>query len=291
MSKVFETPAELLASLALGDHNNDNDKDYYSGRDDSQDPNSEYYINSPIRSKKLNPVKPKNPFDDIGIFNLNLNSISPGNSPVKNTDDFMYRKNSDYDSHDNNLYHKDNKTYIKKYCYKSQAGKNDHGKTKTNQDTYVVITKLLDFKNYNIFGVLDGHGNNGHFASQAINNFYTEYFQRINNYNNISIIKKSHLSSNKLRGGKKQDANPILNQNNINEEILYNRLKENNYAVIRNAFQLAEHDLSISKFDVNFSGSTSVIVLILSDKVICANAGDSRAVIVTEMKGKNTSIL
>jgi hypothetical protein len=43
--------------------------------------------------------------------------------------------------------------------YKSQAGTNDSGVTKTNQDSHVVIENIFGLENYNIFGVLDGHGN------------------------------------------------------------------------------------------------------------------------------------
>jgi hypothetical protein len=69
-------------------------------------------------------------------------------------------------------------------------------------------------------------------------------------------------------------------------------IKENNYEIIKNSFALAESELSNLKLDFNFSGSTSVLVFILADKIICANAGDSRAIIVKDTKkssGFNTS--
>jgi hypothetical protein len=47
---------------------------------------------------------------------------------------------------------------ISNLYYRSQAGTNDSGITKTNQDSHVVAENVLGFENYNIFGVLDGHG-------------------------------------------------------------------------------------------------------------------------------------
>jgi hypothetical protein len=42
--------------------------------------------------------------------------------------------------------------------YKSQAGTNDNGTTKINQDSHVIIENVFGFDNFNIYGVLDGHG-------------------------------------------------------------------------------------------------------------------------------------
>lgn len=73
-------------------------------------------------------------------------------------------------------------------------------------------------------------------------------------------------------------------------ETIYQKLKENNYEIIRNAFFLAEDEISLAKFDSQFSGSTSVMVFVVGSKILCANAGDSRAIMITENnKKKNNS--
>jgi serine/threonine protein phosphatase PrpC len=43
-------------------------------------------------------------------------------------------------------------------AYKSKAGTNDYGFTKTNQDNYIISENIFSMDNYNIFAVLDGHG-------------------------------------------------------------------------------------------------------------------------------------
>ncbi len=69
--------------------------------------------------------------------------------------------------------------------------------------------------------------------------------------------------------------------------MVYEKLKENNYEMIKNCFFDAEAGLKKTKFDVNFSGSTAVMVILIDDKIICANAGDSRAILVKENLSNN----
>lgn len=50
----------------------------------------------------------------------------------------------------------------------SQAGKDEQGKTKTNQDNYVMLDSMFNNPKISIFGVLDGHGTNGHLVSDYV---------------------------------------------------------------------------------------------------------------------------
>jgi serine/threonine protein phosphatase PrpC len=69
-------------------------------------------------------------------------------------------------------------------------------------------------------------------------------------------------------------------------ETIYNKLKENNSEIIRNSFFLAEDEISMAKFDAQFSGSTTVMVFVIGNKILCANAGDSRAIMICENNKK-----
>ena len=54
-----------------------------------------------------------------------------------------------------------------------------------------------------------------------------------------------------------------------------------NTAILKRAFRHAERDVSKnSDIDANFSGTTCVMVFQIGEKIICANVGDSRAIIV-----------
>lgn len=81
--------------------------------------------------------------------------------------------------------------------------------------------------------------------------------------------------------------------NDTKIETINHKLRENNYEIIRNSFFLAEDEISMAKFDSQFSGSTTVMVFVVGSKILCANAGDSRAIMIIEnnkkLSGKNFS--
>lgn len=54
---------------------------------------------------------------------------------------------------------------------------------------------------------------------------------------------------------------------------------------------MAEDECSLGKFDIQFSGSTCVLVFCIANKIICANAGDSRAILVTDHNKKSKNFI
>ena len=141
--------------------------------------------------------------------------------------------------------------YIKAVEAMSIPGKNECGFKKTNQDTYLIERNINGILNFNIFGVLDGHGSDGHFASQFVSRYI---IYRIKNHPKIKLLDEP------------------------NE--IYHRLKENGYKIIANIFIDADCQIQKEKFDFHKSGTTCVIVIQLEEHLICANAGDSRAILV-----------
>ena len=133
----------------------------------------------------------------------------------------------------------------------STAGRDDDGKTKINQDSYILERNINGVLNFNIFGVMDGHGVNGHFASQFVTKFI------INRIKNHSLLKNLD---------KPKD--------------IYNKLKSNKFQIITNIFFDADLQITKQKFNVEMSGTTAVLVIELDKHIICANTGDSRAILV-----------
>jgi len=150
---------------------------------------------------------------------------------------------------------------IKNLAYQSQAGKGEDGFTKINQDSYLVIPNEYKLNDFNIFSVMDGHGLNGHLVSQFCTKYFTSYFAK-------------HKKLNQL----------------TDEESVYNTLKKNNYEIIKKAFHKAEKEISKSDIDANFSGTTCVMTFQLGTKLITANVGDSRGIIVKGDKAIPLSI-
>ena len=135
----------------------------------------------------------------------------------------------------------------------SQAGKSEDGFTKINQDSFLVLQTEYNLKDFNIFCVMDGHGNNGHLVSRYLMKYINLFFKN----------------------------NKKMNASNQNEDSIYHRLKKSDYHILRRLFRHAERDLhKKSKIDANFSGTTCVMVAQIGDRFICANIGDSRAIMI-----------
>ena len=135
----------------------------------------------------------------------------------------------------------------------SQAGKSEDGFTKINQDSFLVLQSEYNLKDFNIFCVMDGHGNNGHLVSRYLMKYINLFFKN----------------------------NKKMNASNQNEDSIYQRLKKSDYHILRRLFRHAERDLhKKSKIDANLSGTTCVMVAQIGDRFICANIGDSRAIMI-----------
>ena len=135
----------------------------------------------------------------------------------------------------------------------SQAGKSEDSFTKINQDSFLVLQSEYNLKDFNIFCVMDGHGNNGHLVSRYLMKYINLFFKN----------------------------NKKMNASNQNEDSIYQRLKKSDYHILRRLFRHAERDLhKKTKIDANFSGTTCVMVAQIGDRFICANIGDSRAIMI-----------
>lgn len=138
----------------------------------------------------------------------------------------------------------------------SRAGLSDTGSIKTNQDSYLILRNIFNL-NYNILGILDGHGIDGHFVSQFIKD---EIIKTFSNEETFKINKK--------------------NKDEQNEEIIYSKLIKNNNSFIKETFKSFDQKLQKENFDSKESGTTCVILIQISKYIICANTGDSRCILV-----------
>ena len=148
-----------------------------------------------------------------------------------------------------------NKEIIKSFNAMTQAGKDKNFFTKINQDYYIIKTKINGFQNFNLFGVLDGHGLYGHLISLFVGKYISE-----------SFINHSEIKS------------------CVDLDEIYYKIKYNNFHLINEIFVNAEKELYKEEFDSNFSGTACIIVIQLGEKLICANSGDSRAILIYNEK-------
>ena len=146
----------------------------------------------------------------------------------------------------------------------SIPGKDTQNQIKLNTDSYIIKRDINNIKNFNIFGIFDGHGFYGH---------------------TISVYVKENLFR------KIVDHPAIQNLKNLND--IYNQFKKNNFKIINDIFNEIDYQLLYQKndFDIKLSGSTCNIIIQIGDHIICANTGDSRAIIVYENKTNNYQAL
>jgi serine/threonine protein phosphatase PrpC len=152
-------------------------------------------------------------------------------------------------------------TFIKSCESITVPGRKENGNKKINQDSYIIERNINGILNFNIFGVLDGHGEDGHYASQFVSRYMITHIK------NNPLIKKC------------EDAKEI-----------YEKLTQNGYHIIANLFTDVDIQIQKEKFDCKNSGTTCVIVIQLEDKIICANTGDSRAIMIFD-KSKDDNLV
>jgi serine/threonine protein phosphatase PrpC len=141
------------------------------------------------------------------------------------------------------------------YGQLTKEGRNQNGISKIDQDTPLVHLNVGGIPGFNMFGVLDGHGPQGHFVSQYCRDYFIRVMDRY-----AELCKKSHLTT---------------------ADAIYKELKRTNYAYIIDAFHKADvHMENEKKFDYSFSGTTCNIVFQFTKYLVCASVGDSRGILV-----------
>ncbi len=136
----------------------------------------------------------------------------------------------------------------------SKAGTLENGIDKTNQDSILIINNIFNLK-FDIFGIMDGHGLNGHLVSNFVKEQIKEIFT-----NQKTFISKSTFG-------------------NLTEEEIYKQLTKNNNLLIKKIFQKISKNLTYQRFDISNSGTTCNLLIHLNSFLICINIGDSRCII------------
>ena len=139
---------------------------------------------------------------------------------------------------------------LKNYGGVTRPGIDSNGNQKTNQDTLLSLTNINKIKDFNIFGVLDGHGPDGHHVSNFASDFIPSQI-----INHPEIKKLS------------------------DPELIYQKLKENNCQIITESFLYCDEELKKAEFDAYGSGSTCILIIHIGAHILCANVGDSRAIV------------
>ena len=159
--------------------------------------------------------------------------------------------------------------YVKRFSMfidnHTQAGQKTEDELKTNQDNYISLTSIFNVQYFDVIGVFDGHGREGHLVSEYIKKHFTEYF------------------ADKKRFFGKKDPSLLLCPNPL---FIYKHLTSNNNKAIAHCFDSLEKELEHSKIETEFSGSTCDLIIRIVRKLLILNVGDSRSILVSKNKAK-----
>lgn len=213
--------------------------------------------NKSVKSKKEEESKSRKSSFSVAPFQKLSHSeiFSKGNSIASSTGIYLDAENNSISPLQIRVQNRKGKGF--KYCSDlSKAGKEADGMIKIDQDTPLISLNVGGLEGFNLFGVLDGHGQHGHLVSR----FLKDYF--INRTANLVEILKTTKSISTT-------------------EELYNVLKNSNYSFLTKLFNMADLELTKQNaFDYKLSGTTCNIVFQFNSHLVCLSVGDSRGILV-----------
>ena len=227
--------------------NNDisNNNSFYENEDNKLIIKSKFKINQKKKFKDLF-------HDEKEINNKNKNKIKLKsiNNEISKKDNSQNRNRKYRKSMEQNQIFLLNKKIIVSSSI-SKSGICDE-KEKINQDSYLIRENIVA-DDLNLYGIFDGHGENGHLISQYISEFINDYYSNESNY----IDNKDDLSSSKKK---------------VKKIFL-----EKNEKTIKNCQKDLDSNLNNKiNFDISLSGSTSLLLFLTNEALICSNIGDSQ---------------
>jgi len=154
--------------------------------------------------------------------------------------------------------------YVTVYAFDTRTGFIPGKDDKHNQDTYFIQQNFANIANNWLFGVCDGHGVNGHFASDHVKQFLPTNIELLD----YMLMRQKHKEASKSPEEKKDDASGFFDED---EEDLTSYLLSNDrrkkYTVISEGFIKTAVDIQNRSFNVDYSGTTVVIVMLTGNKI------------------------
>ena len=138
---------------------------------------------------------------------------------------------------------------VTKFAFATKTGYSPKNPNKTNQDSFLVLPHLGEYRRTHFFAVADGHGINGKLVSEYVK----------------TILAKEVEQSIKYTFDQAKINQRVVDSTEVKEQL------DKSFGKVTDGLY------KNSGINLRFSGSTCVSVLIVGNKVFCANVGDSRA--------------
>ena len=175
-----------------------------------------------------------------------------------------------------------------KYAFATRVGFIPDNTNKVNQDSYLLQPNFNKSPYCHLFGVCDGHGSNGHTASQFVRDSLPKLLEQIalktaqKSKNDFEIPLVSHevYGNNSTRLLSPKDALANFGFLDVTQHFYTPCFTSQDYQTIfKEAFlQCDAQLLQTYGSTMNLSGTTVVMILYEGTRLIVANAGDSRVI-------------
>lgn len=73
---------------------------------------------------------------------------------------------------------------------------------------------------------------------------------------------------------------------NISLQEIYKILSSNDFDLIRKVYKEVNKELKFTKYELSFSGTTANTIILIGNKLINLNCGDSRSILIIEHTNK-----
>ena len=257
-TKTFHKTSHLkLKPLAISNSNSNT----INNNNSSNSSNHSKLFKSKLYTRKCS--------DNVTQMN-HYNTINTSNNTLTGSGAVTIRKTTSFKHKRISIECKDSKNeYVKRFStfidHHTQAGQKTLNELKTNQDNYMTLTSIFNVQYFDVIGVFDGHGREGHLVSEYIKKYFTDYF------------------ADKKRFFGKKDPSLLLCPN---PQFIYKHLTSNNNKTIIHCFDNLEKDIEHSKIETEFSGATCDLIIRIVRKLLILNIGDSRSILVYKNKSK-----
>lgn len=152
--------------------------------------------------------------------------------------------------------------YVSVYAFQTRTGFIPQKEDKQNQDQYFVIQNFANIANNWLFGVCDGHGVNGHFASDHVKQFLPTNIELLD----CMLLQQREKEAMKSEAEKLQSQSGFFDDDEEDlTSYLLSKDRRKKYTVISEGFIKTACDIQNRSFNVDYSGTT-VITVMLSGK-------------------------
>ncbi|CAI2383470.1 unnamed protein product [Moneuplotes crassus] len=160
-------------------------------------------------------------------------------------------------------------------------------KSKKNQDAFLIVKNLLNFDNYWMFSVFDGHGPDGHtianYAKTSLPKVMNKNYERVKKFDQRINILPCTSTCPSERGNSMSSSSTRLVRGIDSLKEIHQFLPDISYRTMKDVMKESIIDIDRSLgTQAKYSGTTCCSVSILGDKLLCTNVGDSRAIMISK---------